>query len=122
VIRIDGWVAGAPGWSEVHGQRDADIRSWEAKLAVPPAVGAMVLVFLKRTGPHEAAPIRGMDGPVLLVAPHPRTVEIVRGATWHAFAVRPVPRTKPSDLVEVAAADAGALAGGADVLQLVGEG
>ena len=96
MIRIDGWVTGAPGWSEGYGRRDTDIGAWEAKPAVPPAVGARVLVFLRRTGPHSATPVRAPDGPVFVVAPDSPTVEVVRGATWLTYAVRPIPQRTPS--------------------------
>ncbi len=91
VIRAVGWVTGAPIW-ETTRERDTAFRQWESRPSVPPAIGAEVLIFLKRTGPHEATPIRATDGSVFVLSPDPRTVEIVRGETWLTFAVRPIPR------------------------------
>ena len=94
-IRIVGWVTGAPTW-EAMSQRDAAIRRWESRAAIPPAVGAEALLFLKRTGQHEATLTQSMNGPVFVISPDPGTIEIVRGTAGLTLTVRPIRRATPS--------------------------
>ena len=92
-LQILGWVTGAPHWSDVHGLTIHDIRLWESRRTVPPAIGARLLLFLERSGQHQAKRIQGSNGPVFIASPDARTIETVRGAAWLDFTIRPIPKS-----------------------------
>ncbi len=94
-IRILEWVAGSPYWSTGRGPSGDDLHRWASKPVEAPRIGANLLVFLKRIGPHDAKPMTGMDGAIFEDSPVPSTVEIVRGTAWLSFAMQPVPPTIP---------------------------
>lgn len=92
-IRLLEWVSGSPYWSTGRGPSGDDLSRWASKPVEAPRIGANLLVFLKRVGPHDAKPLRGMDGSIFVDSPIPSTVEIVRGTAWFTFSMQAVPPT-----------------------------